>query len=82
MEKLLVVASAYNEEENIEEFIYQIKFYFDKFKNSYKFPIDLEIIVANNCSEDNTLKKLINLKKKFPFLRVFNNNLNCGADFY
>ena len=59
MEKLLVVASAYNEEENIEEFIYQIKFYFDKFKNSYKFPIDLEIIVANNCSEDNTLEKLI-----------------------
>ena len=81
MEKLLVVASAYNEEENIEEFIYQIKFYFDKFKNSYKFPIELEIIVANNCSEDNTLEKLKNLKKKFSFLRVFSNNLNYVGDF-
>lgn len=80
MKKLLVVSSAYNEEENIEDFVYEIKSNYDKFKNNYKFPIDLELIVANNNSEDKTLEKLIKLKKKFSFLRVFNNNLNYGGD--
>ncbi len=80
MKKLLIVSSAYNEEENIEEFVYEIKSNYDKFKINSKLPIDLELIVANNNSEDKTLEKLVELKKKFPFLRVFNNKLNYGGD--
>ena len=80
MKKILIVSSAYNEEENIEKFINEIVFYYNEFKNNYKLPLNLEIIIANNSSKDNTLKKLITLKKKFSFLRVFNNNANYGPD--
>ena len=62
MKKLLIATSAYNEEENIEDFIREIKFNYDKLKENYEFPLDLEVIIANNNSEDNTLKKLVSLK--------------------
>ena len=80
MKKLLIVSTAYNEEDNIEEFINQIKFYFNKFNENYNYTIDLELIIANNKSKDNTLKKLKDLKKKHSFLRVFNNKANYGPD--
>ena len=78
--KLLIASSAFNEEENIENFVKEIKINFDKFQKICKFPVDLELIIANNNSQDNTLEKLISLKKKFSFLRVYNNNSNYGAD--
>ena len=37
MKKLLIASSAYNEEENIENFVKEIKFNYDKFKNNYHF---------------------------------------------
>ena len=78
--KLLIASSAFNEEENIENFVKEIKINFDKFQKICKFPLDLELIIANNNSQDNTLEKLISLKKKFSFLRVYNINSNYGAD--
>ena len=80
MKKLLIVSSAFNEEDNIEDFVNEVKLNYDEFKNNYKFSIDLEVIIANNGSKDNTLEKLIDLKKKFSFLRVFDNNQNYGPD--
>ena len=80
MKKILIFSCAYNEEENIEEFVYEIKSNYDKFKINYKQPLDLELIVANNNSEDKTLEKLVELKKNFSFLKLFNNKLNYGGD--
>ena len=80
MKKLLIASSAYNEEENIENFVREIKFNYDELKKNYELPLDLEVIIANNNSEDNTLEKLVSLKKEFSFLRVFNNSSNYGPD--
>lgn len=80
MKKLLIVSSAYNEEGNIEEFVNQIKINYEIFKKNNNINLNLELIIANNNSSDNTLKKLIELKKQYSFLRVFDNNFNYGVD--
>ena len=80
MQKLLIVSSAFNEEDNVEQFVEEIKDNYEKFINNYDFNLKLELIIANNNSNDNTLKKLIELKQKYLFLRVFDNNANYGPD--
>ncbi len=80
MKKILIASSAYNEGDNIENFVREIKFNYDELKKKFEFPLDLEVIIANNNSEDNTLEKLVSLKKEFSFLRVFNNSSNYGPD--
>lgn len=80
MKKILIASSAYNEADNIENFVREIKFNYDELKKKFEFPLDLEVIIANNNSEDNTLEKLVSLKKEFSFLRVFNNSSNYGPD--
>lgn len=77
--KVAIITSAYNEEEGIEEFIKQINFNFETLKNDFS-DINYELVIANNKSFDNTLFKLIELKKKFKFLRVFDNQINLGYD--
>ena len=77
--KLAIISSAYNEEEGIEEFVKQISFNFDLFKKDFP-DIKYELVIANNKSFDNTLMKLIEIKKKYNFLRVFDNQNNFGYD--
>ncbi len=80
MKKLLVVSSIYNEEENVEEFVNEIYIQFEKFKQDLNFPLNLELILANNKSKDKSLEKMVSLKKKYSFLRVFDNAGNYGFD--
>ncbi len=80
VKKIHVFSSVYNEEKNIEDFISQVKFNFDKFQKNINLPFEFELLIANNNSQDNTLEKLILLKKKYSFLRVFNNGSNYGFD--
>lgn len=63
------VVPAYNEEKTIEDTIRHI------------FDIDYdikEVIVVNDCSTDNTRKVVESLLKKYPKLRLINNNKNLG----
>ena len=80
MKKLLIVSSVYNEEKSIEDFINEIYIQFENFKKNFTLPITLELILANNKSKDKSLEKMIELKNKFPFLRVFDNKDNYGFD--
>ena len=77
--KVAIITSAYNEEEGIEEFIKQISFNFDSLKKDFS-DIKYELVIANNKSLDNTFIKLIELKKKYNFLRIFDNQMNFGYD--
>ena len=77
--KVAIITSAFNEEEGIEEFIKQISLNFETLK--YEFSdIKYELVIANNKSSDNTLKKLIEFKKQYNFLRIFDNQINLGYD--
>ena len=77
--KVVIITSAYNESEGIESFIKQINNNILKF-NEHKFDIEFELLIANNKSSDDTLDKLIKLKKRYSYLRVLNNKENFGVD--
>ena len=70
------VVPAYNEEERISETLDEI------IKSTTCFEIeDFEIIVINDCSEDNTSHVLNNLSKNKKFLKILktiNNEKNLG----
>ncbi len=61
---------AYNEQDTIEDTIKHI------LNIDYKHI--LEIIVINDCSNDNTSKILIDLKKKYDRLKIITNQKNLG----
>lgn len=50
--KILLIIPAYNEEENIGNLINEI----DKARNQYFSEVQLDILVINDCSKDNTSK--------------------------
>lgn len=72
--KISVVASCYNEEENVEDLYVRVKEQLDKFKDKY----DYEIILVDNCSIDGTKEKLKNLASKDKKLKVIINARNFG----
>ena len=41
---------------------------------------DIEIIISDNASTDNTHEKILQLQKKIPFLHYYRNKENLGAD--
>ena len=77
--KVAIITSAYNEEEGIEEFVSQIISNYESLKKDFS-DLTFELVIANNKSVDKTLNKLVELKKKFNFLRVFDNYVNLGYD--
>lgn len=74
---LSIIIPAFNEENNIENTLKNIK------KASKYLKINYEIIFINDSSTDGTKKKILDLKKKNKFIKLYNNkrNLGFGASF-
>ncbi len=77
--KIALVTSAFNEAEGISLFVEKIHKNFQHMLDEGT-NLNYELIIANNKSVDQTLLKLKNLKKKYNFLRVFDNRSNLGYD--
>jgi dolichol-phosphate mannosyltransferase len=75
MEKKLItiVTPTFNEVENVEELLGRIKVQTSKLVH-YQF----EILIIDNCSSDGTQKKLRDLAKKDPNLKLIFNSRNFG----
>ncbi len=67
----MILIPAYNEEETVEEVIEEVIL--------YKNP-EIDLLVINDGSTDSTGKILRELKKKYPFL-LLENQENCGYGF-
>ena len=75
MNKISVVSPVYNAEEGLAELVNRLQFYLRK--NTKNF----EIVLVNDCSEDNSWKKLLDLKKNNKFLKIYNLEKNSGQHF-
>tara|TARA_X000000950_G_C13850516_1_gene634299 strand:- start:992 stop:1693 length:702 start_codon:yes stop_codon:yes gene_type:complete len=71
-----IVVPLYNEAENVENLINEIYFVFKDYK-----PIEYEIILVNDASNDNTSEILNSLEKKYQNLKTINNKKNVGQSF-
>lgn len=75
MKKLIsIVASAFNEEGNVEELCKQVKQECEKLKDKY----DYEQIILDNASTDNTAQKLRNLANNDKHIKIIFNTRNFG----
>ena len=75
MNKISVVSPVYNAEEGLAELVNRLQFYLRKNTKNY------EIVLVNDCSEDNSWKKLLDLKKNNKFLKIYNLEKNSGQHF-
>lgn len=66
---LSFLVPAFNEQDTIEDTLKHIA--------GIDYEIE-EIIVVNDCSKDNTLKILKNLREKYPKLKILDNKKNLG----
>lgn len=69
---LSVVTAAFNEEENVTKLLEEIHQACEKIGKPW------EIVITNDCSEDNTLEILKDLKTKYPQLRILNQKKRSG----
>ena len=68
-----IVIPIFNEEKNISKLIEEIYFYLSSFKNRY------EIILVNDCSNDNSLFEINEIKKQSSIeIKIINNLKNIG----
>ncbi len=65
-----LVVPVYNEEDNIDTL-------FNEINVNLSEDFIYELIFVNDCSTDNTLKKLLELNKKYQFV-IINNDINYG----
>ena len=65
-----IIITAYNEEKNISYFLNKL---IKNLKN-----IDYEILIVNDCSNDNTYKLIKNFSKKNKNTKIINNTKNLG----
>lgn len=72
MAKISVVLPVYNAESIVERCVESI------IANEYK---DLEIILVEDCSKDNSLEKCIELSEKYDCVRYVHNEVNRGVSY-
>ncbi|MEM7816667.1 MAG: glycosyltransferase family 2 protein, partial [Candidatus Aenigmatarchaeota archaeon] len=75
MKELSVIIPAYNEEKRIRKTIESV------LKNSKDVANDVEIIVVDDGSSDNTYKIAKSLERKFPNLKVVGYEKNKGKGY-
>jgi glycosyltransferase involved in cell wall biosynthesis len=76
MKKISIVASCYNEEENLPELYKQLVGVFDELGGQYTY----EIIIADNNSSDRSPQILRELARKDKNVKVILNSRNFGPD--
>lgn len=76
MSKLTVLLPAYNEEENVEELVENWLGYEEKIKNTYN--IELNIVLINDGSQDNTKQISEKLEAKYSNFKLINHEANKG----
>ena len=74
MKKLSIVIPVYNSEKTIEEVVKEIEIAVSKLNSKY----DLEIILVNDYSKDNSLQVCKNICKHKPFVRLISFSKNFG----
>jgi dolichol-phosphate mannosyltransferase len=67
-----IVSPVYNSERCLQKLVKEITFYVKKITNK------LEIILVDDGSQDNSWKKIIELKKKYKFIKGLKLNQNYG----
>lgn len=72
--ELSIIVPVYNEEEVVELFLSEIMKTLNIVDKTY------EIIFINDGSKDNTMEKLINLKKNYSKIRIINLSRNFGKE--
>lgn len=75
MDKISIISPVYNAEECLEELVKQIKLNLKKYKKK------IEIILINDCSTDNSWIKILKIKKKNKFLKIYNFKKNFGQQY-
>ena len=70
--ELTVIVPIYNEEENIGPLFGEL------FPVLWKTEKTFEIVCVDDCSTDNSLSVLEEMKKKFTGLRIIRHSVNCG----
>jgi len=77
MEKinLAIIVPVYNESENLDSFLNEIK------KNINKLETDFKIIFVNDGSDDDTLSSLLTLKQKNRFIKIIDLSRNFGKEY-
>tara|TARA_A100001015_G_scaffold318463_1_gene438436 strand:- start:213 stop:1148 length:936 start_codon:yes stop_codon:yes gene_type:complete len=71
--KISIIFSFYNEEKNIKNSVVQIIRELKKFKK-----LDYELIYVNDCSTDNSLKKILSERKKNKKIKIINLSRRFG----
>lgn len=74
MKKLSIVIPVYNSEKTIEEVVNEIEIAVSKLNSKY----DLEIILVNDYSKDNSLEICKNICKNKPFVKLISFSKNFG----
>jgi|SRR5271165_2450344 len=64
-----IVSPTYNEEQNVAELHTRICNAVAQYEGKYEF----EIIIIDNCSEDNTVRRLTDIAKKDPRVKIIVN---------
>lgn len=75
MKKISVISPVYNSEDCLEELVKQIKFYLKKLTKN------IEIILVNDASTDNSWLKMLKLRKRNKCLKIYNLKKNYGQHY-
>lgn len=70
--KISLASPVYNESELIQEFIHKAV------KSLHTISDDIEIVLTNDCSTDDTLFKIKELLPEYPFIKLINLTKNSG----
>jgi glycosyltransferase involved in cell wall biosynthesis len=70
--KLSLIVPCYNEESTIENCVEKVL----KINKNQNF--DLEVVIVNDCSTDKSAEKLKEISVKYPEIKIFSHEKNCG----
>ena len=73
VKQVSIIIPCYNEEDNISKLVKEI--------HTNVIDTKLEVIIINDASLDNTIKKVNNLSKDYSFLKIINNTKQLGQSY-
>lgn len=78
MEKVSIIVPCYNEEKALPLFVKELNRVINEMKNLYK--VDFEVLLVNNCSEDNTLSLMKEISANDTQYKYISFSRNFGKD--